>query len=167
MRRLALALLLCAGAPSFADECAGFDWDMGRELGLLKAPPSAVTALAALVPDARPVPLEQRLDVALLAAKQVKLEVAPRREPPPDTYAGLVRVHTPRPGGYRVSASQRLWIEVVGPGGVVGSTKFTMSGTCPTLRKSVVFPLEGETDYWIQLSGSPTAEAILLVTPDR
>src|SRR5262245_34101733 len=71
MLRLAVALLLCAGARSFAEECAGFEWDMGREVGLLKAPATPVTALAALVPDARPVPLEQRLDVALLPAKQL------------------------------------------------------------------------------------------------
>jgi hypothetical protein len=172
MRTLALALastaLLGLGRLSFAaDECAGFEWDMTHELGLLKAQPTPVTALAALVPDARPVPLEQRLDVDLLPAKQVRLEVPPRREPAADTHAGLVRIHVPRTAGYRVSASERLWIEVVGPGGVVASTKFTMSGTCPGLRKSVVFPLEGETDYWIQLSGSPAAQATLLVTADR
>jgi hypothetical protein len=113
------------------------------------------------------VPLEQRLDVALLPTKHVKLEVAPRREAPPDTHAGLVRVRVPRTAAYRVSASERLWIELVGPAGVVSSTRFTMSGTCETLRKSVAFPLEAETDYWMQLSGSPKAEAILLVTPDR
>jgi hypothetical protein len=140
---------------------------MTRELGLLKAPPSAVTALAGVVPDAHPVPLEQRLDVALLPTKQVKLEVPPRRESAPDTHAGLVRIRVPRTSGYRVSASERLWIEVMGPAGAVSSTKFTMSGSCPMLRKSVVFPLEGETDYWIQLSGSPTATAIILVTPDH
>jgi len=165
---LASASLLCLGKPTFgADGCDGFEWDMKREFELLRAQPSAVAALAAVVPDARFAPLEQRLDVALLPSKQVKLEVPPRRDPGPDTYAGLVRIRVPRTADYRLSASQRLWIEVFGPAGVVGSTKFTMSSTCETLRKSVVFPLEGETDYWIQLSGSPTAEAILLVTPDR
>ena len=73
----------------------------------------------------------------------------------------------PRSGTYRVSANQRLWIEVVGPSEAVTSTKFTMQMGCEALRKSVVFPLEPETDYWIELSGSPTADPALLVTPDR
>ena len=168
MRALALAALVWLGSPTFAaDDCRGFEWDMTRELELVRAEASAVAALSAVVSDAPSVPLDRRLDVALRPAKQVKLEVPPRREPAADTHAGLVRIRIPRTASYRVSASQRLWIEVVGPAGAVASTKFTMSGACDALRKSVVFPLQGETDYWIQLSGSPAAEATLVVTADR
>lgn len=148
-------------------DCAQFSWDMARELELMRAAPAAVSAHASAEREARAVPLEQRLDVALLPSPQVKLQVAPRREPPADSRAGVLKVRVPRSGSYRVSASQRLWIEVVGPSGAVTSSKFTMQAGCEVLRKSVAFPLEAETDYWIELSGSPTASPALLVTPDR
>jgi len=42
-----------------------------------------------------------------------------------------------------------------------------MQPGCDKLHKSVAFRLEPETDYWIQLSGSPAAQAVLLITPDH
>lgn len=47
------------------------------------------------------------------------------------------------------------------------SAKFTGRSGCALLHKSVAFPLEADTDHWIELSGSPEADPILLVTPDR
>lgn len=148
-------------------ECAQFSWDMARELELMRGAPVAVATLAAADPEARLAPLEQRLGLALLPSRRVKLLVVPRREPAADSYAGILRLRVPRSGGYRVSASQRLWIEVVGPAGVVKSSRFAMQAGCEALRKSVAFPLEAETDYWIELSGSPTPDPDLLVTADR
>jgi hypothetical protein len=148
-------------------DCAQFSWDMARELELMRGAPTPVTALAGAEREGRVVPLEQRLDVALLPGRQVRLQAAPRREPAPDSHAGVLKLRVPRSGSYRVSASQRLWIELVGPSGAVQSSKFTMQAGCEALRKSVAFPLEPETDYWIELSGSPTADPAFLVTPDR
>jgi hypothetical protein len=99
--------------------------------------------------------------------RQVKLQVAPRREPAPDSFAGVLKLRVPRAGTHRVSASQRLWIELVGPTGIVKSSRFAMQAGCEALRKSVVFPLEADTDYWVELSGSPTTDPVLLITPDR
>src|SRR5262245_43098819 len=148
-------------------DCGAFEWDMTRELELMRGAPAAFAAATAADPGARLAPLEQRLDLTLRSAAQVKLQVAPRREAAPDSYAGLVRLRVPRAGTYRVSASERLWIEMVGPAGAVKSSKFTGRSGCGVLHKSVAFPLDGETDYWIELSGSPKADPLLLVTPDR
>jgi hypothetical protein len=140
---------------------------MTREFELLRAPPIALTALAAADPQARTAPLAQRLDLTLLPSRQVKLQVAPRREPALDSFAGVLKLRVPRAGAYRVSASQRLWIELVGPAGVVKSSRFAMQAGCEALRKSVSFPLEADTDYWVELSGSPATDPVLVITPDR
>ena len=140
---------------------------MTREFELLRAPAIALTALAGADSGARLAPLEQRLDLTLLPSRQVKLQVAPRREPAPDSFAGVLKLRVPRSGSYRLSASQRLWIEIVGSTGVVKSSRFAMQAGCEALRKSVAFPLEADTDYWVELSGSPTTDPVLLVTPDR
>jgi hypothetical protein len=42
-----------------------------------------------------------------------------------------------------------------------------MQPGCDKLHKSVAFRLEPDVDYWIQISGSPTANAVLLITLDR
>jgi hypothetical protein len=171
---LTAALLLSTSATALAadhkhaaEECGHFSWNMTREFELLRAAPFPLAAHAGVDLEAGLVSLEQRLDLRLLPSKQVKLQVAPRREPAPDSFAGLLKLRVKAAGTYRVSASQRLWIEVVGPAGVVKSSKFAMEAGCESLRKSVAFPLEPETDYWIELSGSPTPDPVLLITPDR
>ena len=69
-------------------------------------------------------------------------------------------------GTYRVSASERLWIEVVGPAGVVKSSKFAMEAGCESLRKSVAFPLEPETDYWIERDRTSAGYPIMVPVVD-
>jgi hypothetical protein len=111
-------------------------------------------------------PLDRRLDLTLQPRSEVKLPEKPGREPGADSYAGLLLLRVPRISTYRISSNQRLRIDVIGPRGVVSSSKFAMQPGCDKLHKSVAFSLEPETDYWIQLSGSPAAQAVLLITPD-
>jgi hypothetical protein len=76
-------------------------------------------------------------------------------------------LYVPRSGAYRISSDQRLWIDVVGPDGVVKSSRFAMQIGCAKLVKSVAFRLDPEIGYWIQLTGSPVREPMLLITLDR
>ena len=76
-------------------------------------------------------------------------------------------LYVPRRATYRISSDQRLWIDVVGPAGVVESSKFAMQTGCAKLVKSVAFTLDPEIGYWIQLTGSPVREPMLLITLDR
>jgi hypothetical protein len=171
-------LLLGAGIACAADDqptrhehdrggCDGFSWDMARELNLLRAAPFALDALAATDPEPKYTPLDRRLDLTLKPAGEVKLLLAPGRDPGAESYAGLLPLVVPRMSTYRISSDQRLWIDVVGPAGAVKSTKFTMQPGCDKLHKSVAFHLEPETQYWIQLSGSPASNPVLLITLDR
>lgn len=173
----ALLCFLVIGAAAAADDhsmhqesqdgCAAFSWNMGREFSLLLATPFAMEGLAVQDAEAKYVPLDRRIDLKLKPAAEVKLLTPPGREPGANSFAGLLQAHFPRTSTYRVSTDQRLWIDVIGPGGVVKSSKFEMQAGCDKLRKSVAFRLEPEVDYWIQISGSPTPTAILLITLDR
>jgi hypothetical protein len=173
-------LLLCASAHA-ADEhrdhqnhdqhgksaCDAYSWDMVREFTLLRATPYALSVSPQADPEARYAPLDRKLDLTLLPAGKVTLLEKPGREAKADSYAGLVLLRVPRTSTYRISSDQRMWIEVIGPGGVVKSSKFDMQAGCELLRKSVAFRLEPEAEYWVQLSGSPTEHATLIVTLDR
>jgi hypothetical protein len=147
--------------------CDAFPWDMSRELNLLRATPIAADAITAIDEEAKYAPLDRRLDLTLRPAADVKLPAEPGRVHGADTYAGLLKLRLPRTSTYRISTDQRLWIDVVGPDGVVKSTKFAMQPGCDKLHKSVAFRLEPDIDYWIQISGSPTPNAVLLITLDR
>jgi len=178
MKLLSVLLsMLVLGAATAAEEpsmhhddksgCDAYSWNMGREFSLLLATPFAMEALAVPDTEAKYVPLDRRIELKLKLAGEVKLLAPPGREPGANSFAGLLQVRLPRTSTYRVSSDQRLWIDVIGPGGVVKSSKFEMQADCEKLRKSVAFRLEPEVDYWIQLSGSPTQTPVLLITLDR
>jgi hypothetical protein len=179
MKPLVLMLLLLGGSVACAADdhsdhqqsaqggCDAFAWNMAREFNLLRATPFALEAVAARDAEAKYTPLDRRLDLTLKPAGEVKLLVPPGREPGADSYAGLLPLLVPRISSYRISSDQRLWIDVVGPAGAVKSSKFDMQPGCDKLRKSVAFRLEPETQYWIQLSGSPAANPVLLITLDH
>lgn len=174
---VALFFLLCCAVAVGAENhsqhqqgdgaCAAFPWDMSRELDLLRAPSIAVNALTMIDGEAKYSPLDRRLDLTLRPAADVKLVAEPGRSHGADTYAGLLKLRLPRTSTYRISSDQRLWIDVIGPDGVVKSTKFAMQPGCNRLHKSVAFRLEPDIDYWIQISGSPAPDPILLITLDR
>jgi hypothetical protein len=173
-----LLLVLGAGVACAADDhsdhqqspsggCDAFTWNMAREFNLLRATPFAVEAVATRDTEAKFTPLDRRLDLTLKPAGEVKLLVPPGREASAGSYAGLLPLLVPRISTYRISSDQRLWIDVVGPAGVIKSSKFDMQAGCDKLRKSVAFRLEPETQYWIQLSGSPLSNPVLLITLDH
>jgi hypothetical protein len=180
--RAFLVLLLFSGSTSAAEPgpagaaesdvatggCDAYEWDMNREMFLLDTAPIAVAALKARAEDARFTPLDRRLRVGLHPTGEVALLAPPGRAHDAATsHAGVLLLHVPRSGAYRISSDQRLWIDVVGPDGVLKSSRFAMQTGCAKLVKSVAFKLEPEIGYWIQLAGSPVREPMLLITLDR
>jgi hypothetical protein len=175
MRRLVLILLLLAAQAAVAAEpgtgtggCDDYTWDMKRELFLVGTGKLSFTALPERAEDARFTPLDRPLQLTLRPASEVKLLAEPgRSHDAAATYAGLMLLTVPRTSTYRVSSDQRLWIDVIGPEGVVKSSKFVMQTGCDKLVKSVAFRLHPDTAYWIQVTGSPVREPMLLITLDR
>ena len=98
---------------------------------------------------------------------EVKLLVKPQHDPAADSYSGLLLLKVPRISTYRISTDQRMWVEVIGPDGAVKSSKFAMAPGCAQIHKSVAFPLQPDTEYWLQVSGSAGANPVLLITLDR
>ncbi len=172
--RAFLALLMLIGPAGAAEPdmgtggCDAYQWDMNREMFLLDSDPIAVAALKARAESARFTPLDRRLRVSLHPTGEVVLPAPPGRAHDAATsHAGLMLLYVPRSGAYRISSDQRLWIDVVGPDGEVKSSRFAMQTGCAKLVKSVAFQLEPEIAYWIQLTGSPAREPMLLITLDR
>jgi len=178
MRSVFAFVLLIASVCAPADErapesdmqggCDTYKWNMTREFNLLHATPWMLTAQQARDDEARWTPLDRRLELTLAPQAQVRLLTQPgRSHDATSSYAGLLKVIVPRTSTYRISANQRLWIEVVGPDGVVKSSKFQMRTGCDKLVKSVAFALEPDVVYWVQLTGSPVPDPVLLITLDR
>lgn len=148
--------------------CDQYEWNMNREFSLLAGSPIALSALEERDEEARFTPLDRPLQLALQPGSEVKLLAQPgRSHDVAQSFAGLMPLSVPRASLYRISSNRRLWIDVIGPQGVVPSSKFAMQPDCDKLVKSVAFRLEPGTTYWIQLTGSPAREATLLVTLDR
>jgi len=179
MRNLAIAVLLAISAAASAQQrpmsemqggCDDYSWNMVREFQLIGTSPITVAALAAPVDEPGWTALDRRLELRLQPAAEVELLAEPGRRhdgAEGSRFAGFVPLTVPRISSYRISSNQRLWIEVIGPSGAVKSNKFEMQAGCEKLVKSVAFALQPDTQYWIQLSGSPVPDPVLLITLDR
>jgi len=147
--------------------CDSYPWDMNREWSLYLTDAIPWKALAQTEPEARYMPMDRRVDFQLLPSDQVKLVVPADKAPKAGTHAGLAPLRVPFPKRYRISANKPVWVEVLGPNGPVASTKFAAAMGCDKLVKSVIFKLDIETDYWLQVTGADLAQVDMLITLDR
>jgi hypothetical protein len=163
-----LLLLICA-AGTFAGGIraqtdAGVVWkeDMRTELAAWHATPVAID----LAHFRDELPLGVRIDLALQPNAELKFLVAPRRAPKPDSFGGMPAFQVPQDGLYRVSAGAPVWIDVVetATGQIIQAHSFEMQAKSD-LRKYVVYPLRTGVRYTLQISGSKTAAASVLITP--
>ncbi len=147
--------------------CDKYPWDMNREWSLMITDQFPLKSYAVADPEARYIPLDRRVLFALHPSDQVKLPAATEKKHAGSTYAGMARIQLPFQKKYRISSNKPVWIDVVGPNGIVPATKFAMMMGCEKLVKTVIFKLENEVDYWLQITGSADAQVELLVTLDR
>jgi len=135
---------------------------MQTELAAWHATPVAID-LARFRGD---LPLGVRVDLALRPNAELKFLVTPKRSPKPDSFGGIPDFEVPKDGLYRVSAGAPVWIDVVetATGQNVQSPSFEMQ-TKSDIRKCVVFQLRTGVQYTLQISGSKTAAASVLITP--
>jgi hypothetical protein len=139
--------------------CAAFQLDLREELRALATEPASLIAWPAQDPPADRLVLSKPVAVTLLPREHVRLSVEPKRA---GTYAGLVGFRVAHPGRYRLSVGSPAWIEVVGKSGRIEPTAFEMQTQCPTLFKTVVFPLDAGTAYWVELASSRDSVTLLL-----
>jgi hypothetical protein len=165
---LAVAVSAVAGAlasvpAQAADPCEGFAWNVSHERAVFATPAVAVTATMATGP-APTLALDKLYDIALTPQGQVSFALAPEKKTLADgAYAGMVTLHIPAAGKYRVSMSEGFWIDVIAAGKFVPTDDFTGSHGCRAPRKIVQFVLPAG-DLILQFSNTNTASVQATVT---
>jgi hypothetical protein len=168
-RSALLSLLLAAAvglgtAPSHADDCVDFKWDVSLERALFAGSATAVAAGA----DAKAAPtiqLNHLYELRLDAQDQVAFAVAPaKKNPRKDSHAGLVSFKLPSSGSYRIAIDMPFWIDVVQDGALVTATDFQGQSACSAPHKIVIFDLKGTRPFLLQLSNAAPDSVRLTVT---
>jgi len=155
---------LAGGLRAEANAGAGWKTDMQAELAAWHATPVAID----LSQFQGELPLGVRVDLALRPNTGIKFRVSPGRAPKPDSFGGTPSFQVPADGFYRISAGAPVWIDVVdsATGANVKAHTFEMQAKSD-LRKYIVFPLRKGVRYLLQVSGSKSAAASILITPDN
>ncbi len=126
---------------------------------------AAQPVAAAASGDGPLVPAGVGLAVRLHPAADVTFRDPPgQARTPADPHAGILRVEVPREGVWRFSASTGVWVDLIGPAGMVQSTAFGALAPCTSIRKVVEFPLAAGS-YTMQLSGNPGPEVRIMLSP--
>lgn len=170
MRRLSvLPLLIWLAAPVLAQhapaDCVSVS-DANLPPGFAAwAEQGAELAAADGATDAVPdFPLERAATIRLHDQGVVRFRQPPgQSRMPQEAHAGILAVEIPSAGRWRVSASAPVWIDVIGPVGMVQSASHGRMAPCTSIRKVVAFDLQPGR-HWIQLSGNPGRALRLMVS---
>lgn len=178
MRKLILSLIVgslsavgsfaAAGEPArpmaeMHGDCSNYRTDVSRDLVLWAQAPKTIVAGKDRA-GAAAAPVEARLDVTLAEHPDVAFAAVPEQmRGAADKFSGLLEVRTGAAGAYRVSAGSGLWVDVVGPQGLVPSRTFEMQTKCARIFKTVTYDLPANSEFIVQLNGGATASERLLI----
>jgi hypothetical protein len=164
-----LAGLTVAGmtsAPVLAadDPCSAFKWNVTEERAVFSQKPHAATA--GRDTSSAPVMKTKTLyELSLAPQESVKFVAPPGKKGLPDgAFAGLAHIRVPKPGSYRVSLDQGLWVDVVSHEKSIESTDFTGAHDCNAPRKIVQYKVPAGGDLTLQLSGASKDHVRVAVT---
>ncbi len=147
-----------------ADPCDGFTWNVSHERAVFATPPAAVTAASSPgpVPTLDP---DNLYDISLAAQYKVSFVLAPAKKALADgAYAGMVMLHIPVAGKYRVSMSEGFWIDVITAGKFAATDDFTGTHECHAPRKIVQYVLPAGSDLILQFSNANSPRVRVTVT---
>ena len=151
---LALALILCATGAA-ADPATQACEPLPASLSTWGAPPTAETG---------DLTLGVARDLTLAPTTQVTLPVTPTKLGAPDSFSGLVAFEVAAAGDYQVALGAPAWIEVVGNGASVASTRHSHGPACSGVRKIVVFTLTSGR-HLLEVVGASTPTVRMMVAP--
>ena len=182
MMRLLSSILMVALATSFAactsqekrsmdamrGDCADYEWDMRKEFVIADGETITSKVFSSADSEATPVSLNKKLAVSLYPTSDVRFVVEPeKRGKKADEFAGLARVRVDQAGTYRFSTVIPYWVEIVSSDGKrIKSNKFEMQSQCKKVFKSAAFPLQADTDYWLQMSASRDQNTAIIITKE-
>lgn len=148
---LSLGLWMSAAVAAEPSGCAAFKWPVDRARTLLAANADQIASgaeLASLPAVAIALSLRPSADAVLPAP--------PERSPPPDRFAGFVRIrHLENAGLYTVALSGSGWVDVVQNGHPLKPADFSGATDCDGLRKLVRYRLAAG-ELSLQVSGVAT-----------
>lgn len=163
---LSATLVLVSGsAAADSDPCAGYKWDVSRERALFagQAQPLAAGKDAAGAPVLESGHLYA---LELAAASAVRFVVAPGKASPAEgTYAGVLNLKVPAPGKYRIAIDEALWVDVESNGRLLSPVDYEGVHDCSAPRKIVVFTLDSQDGWILQVSGANRTAVRVSVTP--
>jgi len=137
----ALAAAMASRAVLAANPCEAFTWNVAAERALFATSPVAVTAATAAGP-APTLEVARLYEIALTPQDKVSFVLAPAKKALADgAFAGLVTLHIPSAGKYRVSMSEGFWIDVIADGKFAPTDDFTGAHECRAPRKIVQYSL--------------------------
>jgi hypothetical protein len=159
----AMAAITASLPARAADPCDGFSWNVAHERAIFATPPSAVTAATGAGPSPT-LDLDKLYDITLTPQDKVSFVLAPAKKALADgAFAGMVKVHIPSPGKYRVSMSEGFWIDMIADGKFAPTDDFTGAHECRAPRKIVQYPLPAG-DLVLQFSNTNSASVRVAVT---
>jgi len=149
------------------DPCATFSWDVTRERALFTMAPESALAGREVSP-APLLMLERLYELRLAPQGVVTYAVSPQKQRPvAEDFGGLAHLKFDRPGTYRVSLDQGLWIDLVADGKLIASSDFQGNPGCRAPHKIMQYVLPAGQDVLLQLSGGHDGRVRITITrPD-
>ncbi len=159
----AVAMTLASQTALAADACEGFAWNVAHERALFATAPVSVTAAMAAGP-APTLDVDKLYEITLSPQNKVSFVLAPEKKALADgAFAGMVSLHIPSSGKYRVSLSEGFWIDVIADGKFAPTDDFTGAPECHAPRKIVQYVLAAG-NLTLQFSNTNSATVRVTVT---
>jgi hypothetical protein len=159
----AVAVTVASQAARAADPCEGFAWNVAHERALFATAPGPLTAATAAGPAPTLEP-DKFYELTLTPQNKVSFVLAPEKKALADgAFAGMVTLHIPAAGKYRVSMSEGFWIDVIVDGKFAPTDDFTGAHECHAPRKIVQYSLPAGNPT-LQFSNTNSATVRVTVT---
>lgn len=141
-----------------------FKWDVSNEVALFRTSPHVLAAGAA-ADSAPPIEAGRLYSLDLHPQEHVRFAAAPSKRMLDDgAHAGILKLHVPQAGRYRVAIDSGFWLDVIQAGKPLASVDFNGSQDCPGPRKIVVYDLPADTGLFLQMSAASASQVKLSVT---
>jgi hypothetical protein len=163
----AVAVAVEPAEAARAGDCTSLPPALSREVVAWRGAAQAARAGAAA--DSAPVVgAGRRYGLALVPGQQVALRIVPRRgAPQASSFGGFVAIQSGPAGAYRVSLSERAWVEVIADASGVAAqaAQSDVRLRCAGIAKNLSFELAAQTRYLLQLSGAERESVDVMVFP--
>jgi hypothetical protein len=156
-----------AAAQDLSDSCQMNGWSMGAEISAFKSTAENVVASAA---ETAAPPLEMSTLYVIKLRPQTGVQypqASGKKSLVQNPLGGLVRFTVPANGQYRITVDSPLWIDVIGPAGMIAPTGYTGWHECRLFRKSVEYTLPAGAPLVLQISEATPELVRVVIEPAK